>query len=266
MSKRGWMVFSLAAAVAAAGCASDDWQSKYEESQRTLLQTTTDLTDAKQQRAEQAAKAEQYATQLKESDMAAQKAQQAADALAKQNDELRQSAVSRPAAASGSSSGAGDSRALEAAAQAFEREGPKGTTVAVTKDGNIEITLPSDVTFPSGSSDLSEAGKKSLRAVVPLLKGKYAPYQIRVEGHTDATPITHHKEYKDNFGLGSARALAVVRFMEKDLGVEPTRLMSASRGEHEPVADNKTDTGKKQNRRVAIVVVVPRDAAMSMSK
>src|SRR5206468_3374960 len=101
------------------------------------------------------------------------------------------------------------------------------------QDGNIEITLQSDVTFGAGAADLSDAGKKSLKSITPLLKGKFAPYQIRVEGHTDSTPLVHTKgKYHDNFGLGSARSLSVVRFMESDMGIEPTRLMSASRGEH----------------------------------
>jgi flagellar motor protein MotB len=54
--------------------------------------------------------------------------------------------------------------------------------------------------------------------------------------------------------------------METDMGIDAKRLMSASRGEHEPVSDNKTDTGKKQNRRVEIVVVIPREAALSLAK
>ena len=58
----------------------------------------------------------------------------------------------------------------------------------------------------------------------------------------------------------------LARFMETDMGIDPKRLMSASRGEHEPVADNKTDGGKKQNRRVEIVVVIPHDAAVSLAK
>ncbi len=266
MSKRGWALVSLIATVAVAGCASDDWQAKYEESQRTLLQTTTDLTDQKQHTAELAAKNEQYGTQIRENDMALQKAQQTAEALAKQNEEFRQRAAAAQTASKPSAAGGNDSKALADALRTMKSEGPEGAKFDITKDGNIEITLPSDVTFSVGASELTDAGKKSVRAILPLLKGKYAPYQVRVEGHTDSTPVTHHKEYKDNFGLGSARALSVVRFMEKELGIEPTRLMSASRGEHEPVADNKSDGGKKQNRRVEIVVVVPHDAAVAMSK
>jgi chemotaxis protein MotB len=272
MSKRGWSFIALAAAIAVAGCASEDWQTKYEEQQKQNLDIVSENEQLKQHRAEEAAKAEQLAQQIRQNDIEAQKARQAADAALRQNEALRQQMAAAQTAPKSSqvpaSSPVVDDRAMQALAAQLKSElGKQADHVGVTKDGNIEITLSSDVNFAVGSADLSEAGKKSLKSVAPMLKGKFAPYQIRVEGHTDATPVVRGKEkYKDNFGLGSARSLSVVRFMESELSIEPTRLMSASRGEHEPVADNKTDTGKKQNRRVEIVVVLPHDAAMSLAK
>lgn len=272
MSKREMALIAVAAAFALAGCASENWQDKYEAQQKENLDLANENEQLKQHRAEEAAKAEQLAIQIKQNDIEAQKARQAAEAAVRQNETLRRQmaeAQNAPKSAPGPiSNPVVDDRALQALASQIKNEGGKQIDrVGVTKDGNIEITLSSDVNFGVGSADLSEAGKKSLKSVAPMLKGKFAPYQIRVEGHTDATPVVRGKEkYKDNFGLGSARSLSVVRYMETELGIEPTRLMSASRGEHEPVADNKTDTGKKQNRRVEIVVVLPRDAAMSLAK
>jgi chemotaxis protein MotB len=274
MSKRGVAVFGLAAAIAMAGCASDDWQSKYEEQQKLNLDLSAQNDEVKQQRAEQAAKAEQYAAQLKQTDMEAQKLRAANEESVKEKDALRQqlAGAQSPARPEGTAaapaSSAADANAMRELVKQLKTELGKGATdIGVDKNGNIEITLASDVTFAPGSADLNEAGKKSLKSISTLLKGKFAPYQIRVEGHTDATPLQRtKKEYKDNFGLGSARSLAVVRFMENDLSIEPTRLMSASRGEHDPVADDKTEGGRKKNRRVEIVVVIPHDAAISMAK
>jgi chemotaxis protein MotB len=275
MSKSAWASVVLAAAIATAGCASEDWEGKYKEQAKANLDIVAQNDALKQQRAEEAAKNEQLAQQLKQTDMETQKARQAADALAKQNDDLRQGMASAQNAPTKSGTAAPspaptgpDAKALQEVVDQLKHElGKQAPSVTLTKDGNIEITLAADVTFGSGSSELSESGKKSVRTLAPLLKGKFAPYQVRVEGHTDATPLAKTKDkYKDNFGLGSARALSVVRFMESDLGIEPTRLMSASRGEHEPVADNKTDAGKKHNRRVEVIVVVPHDAATSMAK
>ncbi len=272
MSKRGLAMFGLLAVVAMAGCASENWQEKYEEQQRLNLDLSATNDELKQQRAEAVVKNEQFGSQIKQADIEAQKARQAADALAKQNEQLRQQLATSPGTAksepmAGNSSGI-DTKALNELMEQYRRElGKQAPEITLTKDGNIEITLLSDVTFPSGSSDLSEGGRKSLKALAPLLKGKFAPYQIRVEGHTDSTPLAKTKpKYSDNFGLGSARSLSVVRFMESELAIEPTRLMSASRGQHEPVADDKSETGRRKNRRVEIVVVVPHDAAMSMAK
>ena len=58
----------------------------------------------------------------------------------------------------------------------------------------------------------------------------------------------------------------LVRFLERDAGIEPTRLMSASRGENEPVAMENSKSARARNRRVEIVVVIPQDAALSMAK
>lgn len=269
MSKRGWAMLGLVASIAMAGCASDDWQAKYEEQQRLNLDLASQNDDLKNSRAEQAAKSEAMANQVRTLDAEAQKAREAADAATRQNEALRgQAAAPAVATHGGGASATLDSKAIHDIAEQLKRDlGSKAPEVNVTKDGNIEITLASDVTFGAGSAEISDVGKKSLRGLSGLLKGQFAPYQVRVEGHTDSTPLKRTQpKYSDNFGLGSARSLAVVRFMESELAIEPTRLMSASRGEHEPVADNKTDSGKRKNRRVEIVVVVPHDAAMSMAK
>jgi chemotaxis protein MotB len=259
----------MSVVIGLAGCATEDYKGMYEEQQKLNLDLAAQNDEVKQQRAEQASKAEQYAAQLKQTDIEAQKLRLANEQAERERDAMRTQPSGAPATgAEAGTASATDMKAMRELVEQLKAELGKGASeVGVTKDGNIEITLASDVTFSSGSADLTDSGKKSLKTLAPLLKGKFAPYQIRVEGHTDSTPLKHTADkYKDNFGLGSARALSVVRFMETDLGIEPTRLMSASRGEHEPVADNKTDSGKKHNRRVEIVVVVPHDAATSMAK
>jgi chemotaxis protein MotB len=261
------MGLGLLTAVALGGCASDDWQSKYEEQQRLNLDLSSQNQDLKEQRAQTAAQAEQLAQQARQADQDALR-------VRKEKEDAEKRAASLSAELAKAQTGpagepvarAFDEKAVQQLVDALKRDYPKGI-VAITKDGNVEITLPSDVTFASGSADLTDSGKRSLRSLSTALKAQFAPYQVRVEGHTDSSPLVHVKnKYNDNFGLGSARALAVVRFLETDMGIDPKRLMSASRGEHEPVADNKTDGGKKQNRRVEIVVVIPHEAAVSLAK
>jgi len=269
MSKRGLAVFGLAVVIGLAGCATEDYKGMYEEQQKLNLDLAAQNDEVKQQRAEQASKAEQYAAQLKQTDIEAQKLRLANEQAERERDAMHAQPSGAPASgAEAGATSATDMKAMRELVEQLKAELGKGASeVGVTKDGNIEITLASDVTFSSGSADLTDSGKKSLKTLAPLLKGKFAPYQIRVEGHTDSTPLKHTADkYKDNFGLGSARSLSVVRYMESDMSVEPTRLMSASRGEHDPIANDKTEAGRKRNRRVDIVVVIPHDAAISMAK
>ena len=132
---------------------------------------------------------------------------------------------------------------------------------AVTADGNITITLPSDINFGAGSKELTSAGKKVVEQVAKELDSRFPGYSVRIEGHTDADPIKK-SNFKDNWELGSERALAVLRYLTT-LGVSSERLTSSSRGDTMPVGDNKSNSGKAKNRRVEVIVLVPQDAAMA---
>jgi chemotaxis protein MotB len=77
--------------------------------------------------------------------------------------------------------------------------------------------------------------------------------QIRVEGHTDSTPIATAR-YPSNWELSSARASAVLtRLMSR--GVPSSRLALAGYAGERPVADNATAEGRALNRRVDLVVL-----------
>ncbi len=254
------LLLGLAALVALAGCASD-WEGKYGELQQEHLNLVAERDDLRQRQAEAVSQQEAMAQQIQAQENEIKRARDRADEAARRAQELA-NANAAPAPVAKASSGDIDNEARR-----LQGELGNANKVRVTPDGNIEITLDSDVTFASGEATLTEAGKKSLKTIAPVLKGRFGPYQIRVEGHTDSEPLKRTKaKWGDNFGLGSARSLEVVRYMESSLGIEPTRLMSASRGEHEPVASESSKDGKKANRRVEIVVVIPGASALSMAK
>ena len=116
--------------------------------------------------------------------------------------------------------------------------------------GELTMSVAGDVLFGSGRSDLKDSAKQTLDNVAQVLQDEYANRPVRVEGHTDADPVTKTKKvYTDNFGLASARALAVTRYLQ-DQGVDPSRLSSSAYGEYQPRGADKA-----QNRRVEIVVV-----------
>jgi chemotaxis protein MotB len=133
-----------------------------------------------------------------------------------------------------------------------------GDGVGLTPEGNIEIILESDVSFASGSHKLTKQGRSTLDAVARELKGEFSANQVRVIGHTDSDPI-RKSPYKDNWELGAERALGVIRYLNEQGGIEADRLVAASRGENAPLTGNDSKAAKAKNRRVEIVVVIPRE-------
>jgi chemotaxis protein MotB len=81
--------------------------------------------------------------------------------------------------------------------------------------------------------------------------------EIRVEGHSDNQPI-HNDQFRSNWELSAARAMAVLRLLVDDAGFDPKKLSASGYGEYRPVADNSTVAGRRMNRRVDLVVVQSR--------
>jgi chemotaxis protein MotB len=83
---------------------------------------------------------------------------------------------------------------------------------------------------------------------------------IRVDGHTDSTPIDSPR-YPTNWELSAARALAVTRYLSETDGVRSGRLMAAGFGEFRPLVPNDSRDHRAQNRRVEIHLLssVPSD-------
>jgi len=105
------------------------------------------------------------------------------------------------------------------------------------------------VKFPARSAKLSPEAKQRLQDFVEKLKGDNRNVYVEIQGHTDARG-------KDmlNQRLGEERAEAVRLFMNQH-GVPLNRMSTISYGKADPVADNKTKTGRAQNRRVVLIVM-----------
>jgi chemotaxis protein MotB len=118
------------------------------------------------------------------------------------------------------------------------------------------FVFSSEVLFQPGAADLAPEGQTQIAQVVATLK-QVVPqippainWIIRVDGHTDATPLSGTGAFKDNWELSQARALAVVRYMTDVLGFPPNRLAAAGFGEFQPVAEGDSPQALAQNRRI----------------
>jgi len=123
-------------------------------------------------------------------------------------------------------------------------------TIEQMKSG-VNVNLPHDVLFSSGSAELCEDGRKVLLKVGAQLTD--IPYQVIVGGFTDNVPVSDKlaERYPTNWELAGARAASVVRTLE-EAGVAKERLRALSLADNLPIASNDTPEGRAQNRRIAI--------------
>ncbi len=125
------------------------------------------------------------------------------------------------------------------------------------------IRLPGDVLFASGDDKLQKEGNQVLEAVAEVIRndkqlsGRY----FQVAGHTDNKPLKGGR-FGDNWGLSAMRARQVLLYLVAPMdpkegggGLTPERLHAAGYGDTDPVAKNDADEGRKQNRRVELVLM-----------
>lgn len=116
----------------------------------------------------------------------------------------------------------------------------------------LVIRVLESAAFDPGKADL----KPELLPVLRMIVNDVAlmPNHLRVEGHTDNTPI-HTAQYPSNWELSTARATQVVRYMVEQLHLDPERVSALGYAEYRPVASNFSSAGRTRNRRVDIVVL-----------
>jgi chemotaxis protein MotB len=118
----------------------------------------------------------------------------------------------------------------------------------------LVITVVGDLVFDSGKAKIRPEAFSLLAKVSEVLKDNMAQFNIGIEGHTDNVPI-RQSGWKSNWELSTARSLSVLHYLANDQGIAPERLSAIGYGEYRPVASNDTKDGRKQNRRVEIVIL-----------
>lgn len=111
----------------------------------------------------------------------------------------------------------------------------------------VKITMTSQTAFDSGSWMLKAGFGPTMDRLAKVVV-QYDKTELTVIGHTDADGSN-----QSNQELSLRRASAVTDYLQAK-NVNPARLEAVGRGELEPVADNKTETGRRANRRVEILV------------
>ena len=129
----------------------------------------------------------------------------------------------------------------------------KDVNIKVDK-GVVYIDISDKMLFKSGSYDITDRAKEVLGKVAMVLKNQ-PDIEFMVEGHTDNVAYKGNNVLLDNWDLSVKRATAVVRVLQNQYGLNPSKMAAAGRGEYKPVADNSTAEGRSANRRTRIVIL-----------
>jgi outer membrane protein OmpA-like peptidoglycan-associated protein len=148
-------------------------------------------------------------------------------------------------AAIGGTAGALIGRKMDKQAEELRRD-LDGATIERVGEG-IKITFDSGLMFATDRSALNSASQTNLAELAATLQ-KYEDTNILIEGHTDSTG---GDEY--NQKLSERRAASVADYL-LGAGISQSRLQQVGYGESQPVADNSTTAGRRENRRVEIAI------------
>jgi chemotaxis protein MotB len=127
----------------------------------------------------------------------------------------------------------------------------------LTTETGVKVVILEKLLYDSGSCELNPEGRKLLKRLAQTLR--QAKHQrIVVEGHSDNVPLkagTRIPLYS-NWELSAVRAARVARVLEQE-GLEPENLSASGYGFVRPVAGNDTIEGRRQNRRIEIILSGP---------
>jgi chemotaxis protein MotB len=115
----------------------------------------------------------------------------------------------------------------------------------------LEVEINTAILYPSGSARFEPEAIPILRELSRILEAYDNP--ILVEGFTDDVPISTPL-FPSNWELSTARATSVVHLLQGE-GIRPERLAAVGHGEYKPTALNDTPAGRRENRKVVLVVL-----------
>ena len=126
--------------------------------------------------------------------------------------------------------------------------GASGSSDRYRDAGGNMIALDTEVTFALNSSVITSDFDSQMANAAQFLADNPGARAI-VEGHTDTSGTPDY-----NLWLSDRRAIAVRELLINDHGVDPSQITAVGYGIERPMADNGTPEGRRQNRRVELVL------------
>ncbi len=127
------------------------------------------------------------------------------------------------------------------------------------KEGEVIVRIREAALFDEGKAELKEDGKETLRKLEPVIK--YFRKEVTVVGYADPQVVTKPKKFgswdiKDNWMLSAARAVSVVDFFVKELGLPEERFTVKAMGKVHLLKREKGESYEdwlKRNRRIDMI-------------
>jgi outer membrane protein OmpA-like peptidoglycan-associated protein len=222
-------IFAVAAVLASTGCATKKYV------RNTVSPVQTRVSELDQKTAENASAIEDLETKTSRADERAMTADSKAMNAAREAEKAQQQAAL-------ANQGVQDAKSL---AETGINKAGQAQRMAENYD-NYKLMSSEKVHFGFNQSDLTKEAKEQLDEAVKQTSG-LKHFVVEVQGFTDKTGPEHY-----NLDLSRRRATAVVRYLNLEHKIPLYRIHVLGYGEAEPVADNSTREGRKQNRRVEV--------------
>ncbi|MBO0611537.1 OmpA family protein [Thiothrix fructosivorans] len=133
--------------------------------------------------------------------------------------------------------------------EAALRQNMQGTGVEVTRqDNNIVLTMPDAITFDTAQAGVKPQFYGVLNNLASTLN-QFPETRVQIAGHTDNVGSD-----ASNLQLSQQRANSVRTYLAST-GVAAQRMQAVGYGESRPIADNSSDYGRAQNRRVEVTLI-----------
>lgn len=130
----------------------------------------------------------------------------------------------------------------------------KGNGLSVEqRGGKVYVSMENKLLFQSGSWSVGSTGKQALKQLGNVLAAN-PEIAVLIEGHTDSDPYIGNDNLSGNWDLSTKRATEIVKLLLKNNSIKAENLTAAGRGQHQPLATNKTATGKAKNRRIEVIL------------
>jgi chemotaxis protein MotB len=137
-----------------------------------------------------------------------------------------------------------------------------GDVLIQDRNGDLVVDVSDKLLFEKGQAEISDGGKELLGQVAQSIRRLPPKLRFQVGGHTDSQRVVSPElveRYPTNWELSTARASNVVRHLQETGKVAGHKLIAAGFAQYRPASTNNTSAGRQKNRRIEIVVVLPKE-------